>query len=374
MRTPELIGDNDVAPADTNVVSLEFPRPHRLEPRHTKTNRTRRLRVAVLGCGYWGSNYIRILHEMDPEATSAIEHDPRVLEKVTSAYPLTRAYSDLESALSEIDALIIATPPATHAELAIKCLSSGKHVLIEKPMATSSSEAFAMMRAAERSNAILMVGHTFEYNGAIRNLKQLISSGELGHISHIHSARLKGPYRTDINVIWDMLPHDVSILNYLVDCIPSVVVAESSMNGAGIADTVFVKLEYPQNGVSAHIHCSWLGTKKVRDVTVVGCKRIAIHEDTVKGPLHIYDRVTGSAVSSSTATLSHNTEPLLVQVRHFLSCIHEGKRPQTDAHNGVAVVAVLEAIERSVISRAPAHVIIPSESEMQSCALYGSSR
>jgi predicted dehydrogenase len=212
-----------------------------------------------------------------------------------------------------------------------------------------------------------MVGHTIEFNPAIHDLKRLISGGELGKLTHIHSTRLKGPYRADVSVVWDMIPHDVSIMNYLLSSKPSVVTASASINSEGIADTVHVKLEYPEVGVTGYIYCSWLSHKKVRDVTVVGTNKVAIHDDALKGHLHLFNRVSDAQEHLSkerllngydVANLSHveSSEPLRMQVQHFLGCIGDGSWPQTDGENGLSVVTVLESIDRSVALKTPVNV------------------
>jgi predicted dehydrogenase len=333
---------------------------------------SKEVRVGVVGCGYWGSNYIRILSSLNVGGLVAVETNRKTLNAIAEAYPLARPYFDLESALPHVDALIIASPPRSHSDLAVLGLRHGKHVLLEKPMTSSTAQALSLIEAAKKSKLVLMVGHTFESNAAIRELKRHVVGGDLGSITRINSARLKGPYRSDVNVVWDMVPHDISIMNYLLNSVPSTVTAwASSSSQVGIADMAYIKVEYLELGITGYIHASWLGLKKVREVTVVGTQKVAVHDDTMTKSLHFFDRVDaqkdfarqlsvyGSGVVHSPDLKSD--EPLLVQVTHFLRCINEGIPPQTDGANGLAVVATLEAIDESIVTGRTVKVCYPSE-------------
>jgi len=327
------------------------------EPRPMK--RAKALRIGVVGCGYWGSNYVRILSSLNIGEVVAIDANRDILAAMAAAYPLARTCTDLETALPEVDALIISSPPRTHSELASLALHKGKHVLLEKPMALSVAEALSVIEAAKKSTSVLMVGHTFEFHAAVRELKQCLVRGELGKIRRINSARLKGPYRSDVNIIWDMVPHDISIMNYLLDSAPSTATAWAASNSStGIVDMAYIKLDYLELGVTGYIHCSWLGFKKVREVTVVGSKKVAVQDDTMKRRLHLFERVDtredfpGQLLPYGSGPIDSPPikfeEPLLVQVMHFLRCIEDNMQPQTDGANGLSVVAVLEAIDESI--------------------------
>jgi predicted dehydrogenase len=331
----------------------------------------KRLKVGIVGCGYWGANYVRILNSLNIY-TAAIDADRKILEATATAYPRISSYPDLQSALPYVDALIIASPPPTHSDLAIIALAQGKHVLIEKPMALSVTEARSVIAAAEISGAVLMVGHTFEFNAAVRELKQRIVRDDLGRVTRINSARLKGPFRSDVNVVWDMVPHDISIMNYLLDSVPSTVTGwASSTSAAGMEDMTYIKLEYPEPGVTGYIHCSWVGFKKLREVTVVGSRKVAVHDDTLKKRLHLFNRAdsckdfAGQLLGYGSAAIDSPDlqfeEPLLVQVKHFIHCIEEGTTPQTDGANGLAVVAVLEAVDESIATGKTVKIHYPSD-------------
>jgi predicted dehydrogenase len=343
-----------------------------------KTSGTRRrLKVGVVGCGYWGSKHIRILNSLsDVDGVAAIDSDARVREKMASAFPASRIYKDLEAALPDIDALIIATPPRTHFDVALKCLHHGKHVLLEKPMARSLTEACALIEEAHSSNTILMVGHTFEFNPAVRELKRRMNLGEFGRINYLHSARLNlGIYRPDVNVIWDLAPHDISIMNYLLGSVPTAVAAwGSTCAGMGTEDIAYIRMEYREVGVTAYARLSWLDPNKVREVIVVGSKKMAIYNDLIEERLRIFDRGI-DLCEQSTASFErpltyrygdivspHITfqEPLSLELKHFIDCVRDGAPPETDGYNGLAVIAVLEAIDEAVATGATVKVRYPS--------------
>jgi predicted dehydrogenase len=321
------------------------------------------LRVGVVGCGYWGSKHVRILSCM-PEVSRVvvIDIDARTREKIVAAFPASTAYQDLDAALPHVDAVIVASPPHTHCDVALKCLRAGKHVLLEKPIAKSTSEALLLVEEARRSNLTLMPGHTFEFNPAVHELKRRIVGGELGRIHYIHSSRLNlGLYRPDVNVVWDLAPHDISIMNYLLDAVPSSVAGWASLNAGETEDVAFIRLEYQEIGVTGFAHLSWLDPKKTREVTVVGSKKMAAYNDLAEEQLRIFDRgVMRSEESSSfERPLSPRygdivspridlKEPLALEVEHFVSCAQRGIPPRTDGESGLTVIAVLEAIDAAV--------------------------
>ena len=182
-----------------------------------------------------------------------------------AAFPASIAYQDLDTALPDVDAVIVASPPHTHCDVALKCLRAGKHVLLEKPIAKSISEALLLVDEARGSNLILMPGHTFEFNPAVHELKRRIVGGELGRIHYIHSSRLNlGLYRPDVNVVWHLAPHDISIMNYLLDLAPSTVAGWASLNAGETEDVAFIRLQYQEIGVTGFAHLSWLDPKDLR--------------------------------------------------------------------------------------------------------------
>jgi predicted dehydrogenase len=338
-------------------------------------------RVAVVGCGYWGSKHLRILSSIpDLGGVTAIDCDALTRKNIKTAFPMVEVCPDLTSALPHIEAAIIATPPCTHGELARQCLLSSKHVLMEKPIATSLADACSIQHIAMHSNLVLMAGHTFEFNPAVTELKRRIEMGELGHIYYIHSARLNlGLYRSDVNVVWDLAAHDVSIMNYLLGSVPSTVAAWGSQNAyPDLIDLSYIRLDYKDIGVTSYIHVSWLDPNKVRQVTVVGSKKMAVYNDMIEERLRIFDRGVEPCEPRAICyerPLSYRygdilsphiefKEPLMLEVQHFLRCIRTGTVPRTDGRNGIAVVAVLEAIDAALAKGDVARVrLLPSSSD-----------
>jgi predicted dehydrogenase len=297
---------------------------------------------------------------------AVIDRDACTREKIVASFPAATAYRDLDAALPHLDAVIVATPPETHCDVALKCLRAGKHVLLEKPIAKSMSEALLLVEEANRLNLTLMPGHTFEFNPAVRELKRRIVEGELGRIRYIHSSRLNlGLYRPDVNVVWDLAPHDISIMNYLLDSVPTTVAGWASLNACETEDVAFIRLEYGEMGVTGFAHLSWLDPKKTREVTVVGSDKMAVYNDLAEEQLRIFDRgVTRPEESSSferplscrygdiVSPRIDSKEPLALEVEHFVSCVQRGLVPSTDGENGLAVIATLEAIDEAIAAGA----------------------
>ena len=236
----------------------------------------REIRVGVVGCGYWGSKHVRVLSATAGVSEIAIvERDQSLCRRLQRTFPATRSFRSLQAALPHVDALVVATPPQTHARLALTAVREGKHVLVEKPLATSLVDAELLVEAARLAKSITMVGHTFQFNPAVRELRRRLASGELGKIYYIHSDRLNlGLYRPDVNVVWDLAPHDISILNYLLDSQPNAVIAWGDALAFGdIHDLAYVRLEYTSPKVTGYAHLSWLDPRKTRTVTVVGSEK-----------------------------------------------------------------------------------------------------
>ena len=273
-------------------------------------------------------------------------------------------FTSLQAALGHIDAVVIATPPATHVPLGLEAIRAGKHVLIEKPLATTSSGARALIEAAKDAGVTLMVGHTFEYNGAVWMLRELVQTQELGDLYYLDSARLNlGLYQTDVNVIFDLAPHDISIANHVLDATPSSVQAWGARHvDPGFEDVAFLRMEYAELGVQAHIHVSWLDPRKVRMITAVGSKKMAVYDDTaVEERIRVHDKAALRSAEGdrSPGRISYHRgeisspvvefeEPLAVQAKHFVECLNTGAQPRTDGANGLAVVQVIEAAQLSL--------------------------
>jgi predicted dehydrogenase len=293
---------------------------------------------------------------------------PDRLQNVARNYKTSPCYTDLRSALPHVDAVVIATPPSTHVGIALEAIEAGKHVLVEKPLAPTSAGARRLIKAASEAGVVLMVGHTFEYNPAVRKLRELVRSEELGELYYIDSARLNlGLYQTDVNVILDLAPHDVSIINNVLGRKPVAVQAWAARHAhRRFEDVAYLRLFYDDffddRGMSANIHVSWLDPCKVRRVTAVGSKKMAVYDDlNADERIRILDK--GVSVPQPGGNLTQppmsyrygdivvpfiaSDEPLAVQDRHFVDCIERRARPLTDGENGLAVVETLEAAERS---------------------------
>ena len=323
------------------------------------------MHIGVLGCGYWGSKHIRVLQQLTG-VDQVVVIDPREerLRAIRRSFPWLRSYRDLDAALPQVDAVVIATPPSTHAGLALKAMAAGKHVLVEKPMATSAASGRQLVEAAQAASLTLMVGHTFEYNAAVWRLREAVEQGDLGNVYYVDTARLNlGLYQTDINVVWDLAPHDISIINHVLGSTPTTIQAWGSSHAhAYLEDVAYLRLRYAEAGITAQIHVSWLDPCKVRRVTVVGSRKMAVYNDLAdQERLRIYDKgvVLAAGQEEFCPPLSYRyggifspfvamQEPLSIQDEHFLDCIRTGRRPQTDGENGLAVVRALEAATLSL--------------------------
>ena len=329
------------------------------------------MRVGVVGCGYWGAKHVRVLHTISEiSQVIAIDQSQANLSSLKQAFPGLATYSSLESALDQLDALIIATPPTTHITLALQALESGKSVLVEKPLSTSTEDARRIIQEANARSLVLMVGHTFEYNAAVWKLRDLVQEGELGRVYYLDSARLNlGLYQPDVNVIWDLGPHDVSIFNYVLGATPTSVQAWGSRHGHyRLEDVAYLRLLYSDPDVTANIHVSWLDPAKVRRTTVVGSRKMAVYNDLASEErIRIFDKgvvAPEDAANPQNMPMSYRyceirapylffEEPLAVQDRKFVNCVLTGDRPPTNGDNGLRVVQVLEAANLSLETGQP---------------------
>ncbi len=330
------------------------------------------VKLGIIGCGYWGSNLIRAFSQqegMDLWGVSDADHQKGAI--LNARYPRCRYFNQYSDMLKQdVDAVVIATDSGTHYQIAKDVLKAGKDVMIEKPMSLTSRDCEELIELAEKKKRILMVGHTFMYNAAVRKLKEYISQGELGEVYYLYSARLNlGKVRRDVNALWNFAPHDVSIILYLLDKEPLEVNARGfSYLQRGIEDVVFVTLTF-NGGISAHIHISWLDPNKIRRMTVVGNRKMVVYDDMSSDhKIQIFDKgITRNNVSSSLEHYSnfgkfqliHRAgdlwipridfpEPLKVECRHFLDCVITRKRPLSDGYNGLRVVRILEAAQESM--------------------------
>jgi predicted dehydrogenase len=320
-------------------------------------------RVGVVGLGYWGPNLARNFDRL-PGADLAwlCDESGDALERFGRAFPAAGTTSSLEDLLRDdsLDAVALATPVPTHAELAGRVLEAGKHCFVEKPLGQSVEEAERVVDAALAADRILMVGHLLEYHPGVQKLSELIKSGELGDVRYIYSNRLNlGQLRRDENALWSLGAHDVSVILRLAAEEPYEcrAVGESYVN-PGVEDVVFCYLRFP-SGLAAHLHLSWLDPHKERRFTVVGSKRMATFDDmALERKLSIYDKGFDEDYSSYGEYIARsgdifsphvpNDEPLRIECRHFLDCVRDGTEPRSGGESGLRVVRVLEALERSL--------------------------
>ena len=328
-------------------------------------------RVAVIGAGQWGPNLIRNFHDDRASQVSwVVDTDETRLSQVRGRFPEVRTTKDASEALADasLDAVVIATPTVTHYTLVKAALEHDKDVLVEKPLAVDSMEGADLCSLAKRCGRVLMVGHVFLYNNAVRKVRAYLSEGILGSVYYLSMVRTNlGPIRMDVNAAWDLASHDISIVNYWLAAQPTHVSATgSAWINRGVCDAVFATLRYP-NDVLVHVHASWLNPRKSRDVTVVGDKCMLTFDDMNSlEPIRIYDKqvtesttqaryidtITAfrSSVRTGDITIPHLAlgEPLKAECSEFLRCVRERAEPEASGPFGNGVVRVLEAIDRSI--------------------------
>ncbi|MBF8277135.1 MAG: oxidoreductase domain protein [Candidatus Brocadiaceae bacterium] len=328
------------------------------------------IRVGIVGCGYWGINYVRVFSELAQAPVVRVcdlneERLRLVHHKYSSVFP-TRS---LEELLSDpnIDAVVVSTPAVTHYEVVKACLLKNKHVLVEKPLSTQIEEGNELIQLAEERQRVLMVGHTFLYNPGILKIKDCLSRNELGTVYYLHATRTHlGLIRNDVNAIWDLAPHDISIFSFLLNTQPLWVSAVSGcFLKSSVPDVGFITLGYPQN-IIGNIHVSWINSNKVREVVVVGSKKRIVFDDLNNlERVRIYEK--GASITGDVDTFGEfqlqlrdgdiisprieTSEPLKNQCIHFLNCLAKGHTPLSDGKNGLNVTRVMSAITRSMENR-----------------------
>lgn len=333
--------------------------------------------VALVGVGYWGPNLARNLASLTGARLHTIcDTRSERLSQFAHQYPGVKVSTDYLEVLNDptVHAIVLATPVPTHYDLTLLALQAGKHVLVEKPLAQSSHECRELIALARTNGLVLMVGHIFMYNAAVRKVKNYIDSGLLGQIYYIYSQRLNlGIIRQDVNAMWNFAPHDVSIINYWLGASPEAVVARGySYIQPGIEDVVFMTLDYP-GGVGANVHISWLDPHKIRRMTVVGSEKMVVYDDvSTDARLIVYDKGVTKKVLESAPSLSLGKyenfgefqlllragdvlipkidfiEPLRLECQHFIESITSGHQPLSDGYDGLRVVETLEAAQLSL--------------------------
>ena len=329
-----------------------------------------RTRVGVIGAGRWGPHLIRAFHENPRSRVVAIAEPAAVhRERLSALHPEIEFSGDGAALLErrDLDAVVIATPTESHHALAASALDRRLPTFVEKPLARSVPEAEDLRERSAASGTLLFVGHVFLFNDAIRVARDLIRSGELGRIHYLHSTRINlGPVRTGVSALWDLAAHDVSIFQYWLGQSPRSATGKGGTYlNPGIEDVIFATLEYP-GGALAHVHATWLAPRKVRQITVVGDRKMLVFDDRdAASPLTLYDKgVLAELDETDSGTLSAfrasiregdvssppvaATEPLRNECEHFLDCLRDGVAPLSGPDEGVAVVRILDAIERSI--------------------------
>lgn len=321
--------------------------------------------VAVVGLGYWGPNRVRALTDIEGmEVTWMCDRDAGRFDKLAHRHPNTRTTTDFDELLAdpELDAIVLATPVFTHHELTSAALRAGKHVFVEKPLAGSSEEAEDLFEVAVECDRTLMCGHTFLYSPPVRRIKEILDAGELGELYFVSSSRTNlGPYRSDVSVLFDLGPHDFSMLIYWLGAVPERISAIGrDVLSAGVQDVAFVDLTFP-GGMLAHVEMSWLAPSKLRRTVIVGSEKMLVYEDGTPEPLRIFDSgiEIGDTSNYGQYQLSYRsgdivslrlpaTEPITAELVDFRDAIATGAEPISDQRMALDVIATIEAAEASL--------------------------
>lgn len=327
------------------------------------------IKIAVAGYGYWGPNLVRNIQDSkEARVVSCCDANEERLAQVSAKYPAIGTTTDYDDLLNdpEVDAVAISTPVGTHFDFARRAMECGKHVLLEKPATTSVAEAEKLLDLAEKHKITFMVDHTFIYTGAVRKMKEIVEHGDLGDLYYFDSVRINlGLFQRDVNVLWDLAPHDIAILEHLVKEKPSGVCATGACHvGNGHENVAYLTVYFP-SGMIAHFHNNWLSPVKIRTMLVGGSKKTIHYDDMeVSEKVKVYDR--GVDITSPEGVrdirvsyrmgdmwaprLDH-TEALSRMIGEFVDCVKTGRRPLTDGISGLNVVKILEASEMSIKHR-----------------------
>jgi predicted dehydrogenase len=325
------------------------------------------IRVGVIGYGYWGPNLVRNFADLE-DARVAVVADPRAerLAQAERRYPGVRVTTDAADLIADpaVDAVVIATPVALHYELASAALRAGKHVLVEKPIAATSDEASRLIDEAARRRLVLMVDHTFVYTGAVQKIRELVAGGELGELYYYDSVRINlGLFQQDVDVLWDLAVHDLSIMDFVLPLQPVAVSATGLAHVPGKPENIAYMTMFFDGPVIAHVHASWLAPVKVRRTLLGGSRRMIVFDDLEASekikvydsgisvdpsPEHLYQMLIGYRTGDMWAPKLAVTEALHTEAAHFVDCVARGTRPQTDGEAGRRVVRLLEAASMSM--------------------------
>ena len=340
---------------------------------------TKQIKVGVVGCGYWGPNLVRNFRSLgDCSLKMMCDISEQRLDHLRALYPEVEGATDFKHMLNGagLDAVVVATAVKLHFPMAKASLLAGKHTMIEKPMAASSKECEELIEIARKKGLVLMVGHTFLYSPAVRKIKQIVDCGDIGEIRYISARRLNlGLFQKDINVAWDLAPHDLAIILYIIEDSPLSVSCRGSAHVTpGVEDVTSMSLCFPKNR-SAIVHSSWLDPRKIREMTIVGSKRMIVYDDVaplekirifdarVERPPH-YDTFAEFQYAyhygDMYAPYIKQEEPLKAECQHFLECIRDGKMPLSSGKQGLELVRILEAASVSLRQNgSPVHFVQP---------------
>jgi predicted dehydrogenase len=327
------------------------------------------MKIAVIGCGYWGPNLVRNFTQLNKvDELYCCDLDPKKRERIKTLFPTVRIVEDYTELLEQpdLDGAVIATPVNSHFPLAKEFLEQGKHVMVEKPLTHSLESGLKLIDLAQERKRVLMVGHTFEYTAAVNKIKEIVESGELGKVLYVSCTRVNlGLFQKDINVVWDLAPHDISIILYVLGVYPVSVNCQGKAHfNPNVEDVATTTLNF-NNGLIAFIHNSWLDPKKIRKTTIVGTRKMLVYDDLEsQEKIKIYDKGLEIPPYYDTFAEFHFSyrsgdmysprideyEPLRKQCDTFVECIKRGVRPSSDGVNGLRVVAILEAASRSLKS------------------------
>jgi predicted dehydrogenase len=333
-------------------------------------NQTRTVQVGIVGCGYWGPKLARNFYELPgANLVRVCDRRPERLAEIQSLYPEVRASYNYQELLDdELEAIVIATPVNTHYQLARAALLAGKHVLVEKPLTMRAAHAIELIDLASERGLVLMVGHTFQYNSAVEAVREIVQSGEIGKVYYLNSTRTNlGLLQPDINVMWDLGPHDLSIMSFILNADPVRVSAHGAAyvnRKPGLHEVIYMNLIF-EDEVMANLRLSWLDPVKQRKITIVGSQKMLVYDDIADDKVVVYDKGIEIPPYSITEDEFHASyrhgeeivyplnwvEPLQVECEHFLECIRTGASPRSNGEEGLKIVKILQTAQRSLMNR-----------------------
>jgi predicted dehydrogenase len=338
------------------------------QPPQSVSNSQETVRVCVIGYGYWGPNIVRNLNALDRcELVAVCDRSAKALTRAQKTYPALQLTTDVADVLRapDIDAVAIVTPVWSHFELAKAALENGKHVFVEKPFTSNSAQAAQLIELANRNNLQIMVDHTFLFSGAVRKIRELVDNGTVGPLYYFDSTRVNlGLFQHDVSVVWDLAPHDLSIMDHVIGQKPEAVVATGGNHLNDLADMAFITVYFPGN-VTAHVNVNWLSPVKVRTTLIGGRDKMLVWNDLepdekikvydkgvqITNGEGVYDLLVSYRSGDVWAPKVDSTEALTVELGYFLDCILKGAKPSNDGEAGLRVVRLLEAAEQSLKDR-----------------------